>query len=132
MAHLLHQRAPPACSGTVIGGYSSLSYQTTCKVSSGFSFLKVHSSVVVADRSRMHQPLGWLSSSGESSCIVKSPHKTSAFFSSSGFFLKPADPLFRLSICPQKYYRVCGTTGHDFIANNTSVFVHFFHCLHKL
>ena len=33
-------------------GYSYLSYQTTYKVSSGFSFLKVHSSVVVADRSR--------------------------------------------------------------------------------
>ena len=108
--------------------YTSLSYQTTCKVSSGFSFLKVHSSVLVADRSRKHQPLGWFSSSGENKPSNLSSHPQD------GQILKPADPLFRLSICPQKYiaYAANSTTGQqDMILSRTKLrcsFIFFTAC----
>ena len=36
------------------------------------------------------------------SLLIGPRHSSPALF----FFLKPADPLFRLGICPQKYYRV--------------------------
>lgn len=55
LARKLYLRSWRTCCTSVLRGgnwgYLSLSDQTTFKVFSGFSFLKVHSSVVVADRS---------------------------------------------------------------------------------